>query len=78
MSTVAGRDDLCFFVAIITLVGSIVESSILFDVEAAADGGGHFDVVIIVGYVGREGYGPAWPALIIVRCHDEVVGCRLL
>lgn len=48
-----GRDDLRFFVAITTLVGSIAESSILLDVDATADGGGHLDVVIIVGYVGR-------------------------
>lgn len=52
MSTAAGRDDLCFFVAVMTLVGSIVESSIFVDDDAMADGGGHLDVVI-VGYVGR-------------------------
>ena len=48
----AGSDDLRFFVAIPTLVGSIAESSIFVDVDATADGGGHLDVVIIVGYVG--------------------------
>lgn len=47
-----GRDDLRFFVAIKTLVGSIVESSILFDVDVTTGGGGHLDVDIIVGYVG--------------------------
>ena len=46
------RDDLRFFVAITTLVGSIAESSIFVDVDATADGGGHLDVVIIAGYVG--------------------------
>lgn len=52
--TGGGRDDLRFFVAITTLVGSIAaESSIFVDVDATADGGGHLDVVIIVGYVGR-------------------------